>query len=51
MYNLIEYGHIYSKTSESLWQYCRDEPAVNTNGNIVQFTNDDSITNSFKIKE
>ena len=27
MYNLIEYCDTYSKTSESLWKYCRDEPA------------------------
>ena len=26
MYNLIEYGNNYSKTSGSLWQYYRDEP-------------------------
>ena len=25
MYNLIEYGDTYSKTSASLWQYYRDE--------------------------
>ena len=25
MYNLIEYSNNYSKTSEMLWQYCRDE--------------------------
>ena len=27
MYNLIEYSNNYSKTSGSLWQYYRDEPA------------------------
>ena len=27
MYNLIEYSNNYSKTSRSLWQYYRDEPA------------------------
>ena len=26
MYNLIEYGDNYSKTSESFWHYYRDEP-------------------------
>ena len=31
MYNLIEYSDNYSKTSGSLWQYCRDEP----NDNLV----------------
>ena len=28
IYNLIEYMNIYSKTSGSLWQYYRDEPAL-----------------------
>ena len=32
MYNLIEYSDNYSKTSGSLWQYCRDDP----NDNIIQ---------------
>ena len=31
MYNLIEYGDNYAKTSESLWQYFKDEP----NDNLV----------------
>ena len=26
MYNLIQYSNNYSRTSESLWQYYRDEP-------------------------
>ena len=29
MYNLIEYSDNYSETSGSLWQYCKDIPAVN----------------------
>ena len=29
MYNLIEYSHNYSKTSESLWKYYKDEPSDN----------------------
>ena len=37
MYNLIEYSDNYSKTSGSLWQYCKDRPAVNNNGDIVDF--------------
>ena len=32
MYNLIEYSDAYSKTAGSLWQYYRDEPALNANG-------------------
>ena len=29
MYNLIEYSDNYSKTSGSLWQYCKDGPNDN----------------------
>ena len=28
IYNLIEYSNAYLKTPESLWQYYRDEPAI-----------------------
>ena len=44
LYNLIEYSDNYSKTSGSLWQYYRDEPSLNNNSNIVDFTgaNDNS---------
>ena len=37
MYNLIEYSDNYLKTSGSLWQYCKDIPAINDNGDIVNF--------------
>ena len=37
MYNIIEYSNNYSKTPGSLWQYCKEIPAVNNNGNIVDF--------------
>ena len=36
MYNLIEYSDNFSKTSGSLWQYCKEIPAVNNNGNHDQ---------------
>ena len=49
MYNLIEYSDNYSKTSGSLWQYCKDIPAVNNNGNIVNF-NGANATDSFNFK-
>ena len=29
MYHLKEYSNIYSKATGSLWQHCRDEPALN----------------------
>ena len=37
VYKLIEYSDNYSKTSGSLWQYCKDILAVNNNGDIVDF--------------
>ena len=49
MYNLIEYSNNYSKTSGSLWQYCKDIPAVNNNGDIVNF-NGANATDSFNSK-
>ena len=49
MYSLIEYDDNYSKTSGSLWQYCKDIPAVNNNGNIVDF-NGANATDSFNFK-
>ena len=49
MYNLTEYSDNYSKTSGSLWQYCKDRPAVNNNGDIVDF-NGANATNSFDFK-
>ena len=49
MYNLIEYSDNYSKTSGSLWQYCKHIPAVNDNNAIVDFT-DNNLTDSFNFK-
>ena len=49
MYNLIEYSDNYSKISGSLWQYCKDIPAVNNVGNIVDFTATNT-TDSFNFK-
>ena len=49
MYNLIEYSDSYSKTSRSLWQYCKEIPAVNNTGNAVDF-NGTNATDSFNIK-
>ena len=49
MYNLIEYSDNHSKTSGSLWQYCKEIPAVNNEGNITDF-NGDNPTDSFNFK-
>ena len=35
MYNFIKYSDAYLKTSESLWQHYRDQPALDNNGNII----------------
>ena len=49
MYNLIEYGNNYSKTSVSLWQYCKEIPAVNNIADIADF-NGANATDSFNFK-
>ena len=49
MHNLIEYRDNYSKISGSLWQYHKDIPAVNNNGDIVDF-NGANATDSFNFK-
>ena len=49
MYNLIEYSDNYSKTSGSVWQYCKDIPAVDNNNAIVNFT-ENNLTDSFNFK-
>ena len=48
MYNLIEYSNNYSKTTENLWQYCKDIPAVN-NIEIVGFR-EANLTDLFSLK-
>ena len=45
MYNVIEYSDNYSDTTESLWQFRRDEQNMN-NGNPDDVTTADS--SSFK---
>ena len=50
MYNLIEYSHAYSKKSGRLWQCYRDEPALDDNGNIIDFPQDSNNSASFKFK-
>ena len=51
MYNFIEYRDNNSKTSRIWWQYSRDEPAVDGNGEIVDVTADNATTSSFKLKK
>ena len=49
MYNLIEYSNNYAKTTGSLWQYCKDIPALNANDEIIEFT-PGNLTDSFNFK-
>ena len=49
MYSLIVCSAIYLKT-ESLWQYYRDEPALDNNNNIIDFPANSNII-LFKFKE
>ena len=49
MYNLIEYNNNYSKTSGSLWQYCKDIPVVHNNNAIANFS-ENNLTSLFNFK-
>ena len=49
MYHLIEYSDNYAKTTGSSWQYCKDIPALNANGEITHFT-EGNPTDSFNFK-
>ena len=49
MCNLIECSDNYSKTTGSLWQYCKDIPARNVNNEIIVF-DANNTTDSFKFK-
>ena len=49
MYDLIEYSGNYSKTSGGLQKYCKDIPAVNNTGDIVDF-NGANATDAFNFK-
>ena len=51
MYNLIEYSDAYSKASGSLWQYYWDEPALDANDNIIDFSADNNNSISLKFKQ
>ena len=48
-YNLIEYSDNYSNTLGSLWQYCKEIPALNNNGAITNLSGD-NVTDSFNFK-
>ena len=51
MYNLIEYSDAYLKTLGNLWKYYRNEPALDNNNNIIDFSADNNNIISFKFKK
>ena len=51
MHNLIEYSDIYLKTSGSLWQYSRDNMALDNNDKIIDFSANSNNSNSFKFNQ
>ena len=50
MYNSIEYSDNYSKTAWSVFQYCRDKPALNNNCSVAVFANNNT-TDLSKFKQ
>ena len=51
MYNLVKYANMYSKASGSLWQYYRDEPILDANGDIANFPAANSKNAMFIFKQ
>ena len=51
MYNLIECSDNYFKTSGILWQYYRDEQALDANGANTYFADDNINSVSFRFKQ
>ena len=51
MHNIIEYSDAYSKTSGTLWQFYRDKLALDNNGNIADFPDNNHDNTSFKFKQ
>ena len=51
MYNLTKNSDDYSKTSGSLWQYCKDQSALTDATAIKNFQVDDNNSASFKFNK
>ena len=49
LYNLLKCSPAYAKTSSTLWQCCKDIPAVEDNNANVDFT-ENNLTDSFNFK-
>ena len=51
MHNLIEHSNNYLKTSGSLWQYCKNEPFITDDGDVIDIPDDrDSASLKYKQK-
>ena len=50
VYNLMEYSYVYSRTLGSLWQYYRDERALDDN-NIIDFPTNYNGSISFNLNK
>ena len=51
MYNSIEYSEPNSRKWRCLWQYYRDEPALDNDNNITDFSADSNNSTLFKFKQ
>ena len=51
IYTLMKYSDAYSKTLGSLWQYYKDEPALDNNGEITNFPANNNNRFSFKFEQ
>ena len=51
IYNVGAYSGAYLKKLGRLWQYYRDEPALNVNGGIINFPANNNNSASFKFKQ
>ena len=51
MYNLMEYSDAYQETLGNLWEYYKDQSALDNNTNIVDFPSDNNNSISFKFKQ
>ena len=47
----MEYSDVYSKKLGSLWQCCRDEPVLDNNNNIIDFSFNNNNSILFKVKQ
>ena len=50
VYNFIEHSDNYLETSGYLWQYYRDEPALDANDTVIDFPAENNIV-LFKSKQ